>query len=548
MTVVVNQSSADAAALAAAGWDYPGIGVRFDRAVEGLPLVEDQAFGTAAVAPSTSVGKAVRNLVDLSNDWRALEGDYNTAEQLVGGTGEAPIAATISKPSSTLNSTNHVFEANALRLSSALGAGDYGITARGGTVAAGAGLNVNGASTNVPTTFAALGLTAGDVANVAVGDVAVVGDGGLVYVTAKDSTSFVLRAISRSTLTADKTEWAANFTRFCAAPLSVAPTNLSSTTLQFSTAIPARAVVGMHVRFSSTPGSDAQCEANRVCAVTSIAADRLSCTLDRPVWFADGYAGVGTAVVFVPALTIGQIWSKRAIGPHVSGKRVTAFRAELTMPAMSHYYGNPGAYTKAQQEAALAAAPSVNWGYWMALWTFTYRPPHPQGNSANIVPGWRDGWSEVDALEVIATLYQGPSQWSGNLHQASYTRRAAMAWGSANQSRAVAGATWADSAADAKVLTPNRQYLNFPTQTLCDGQKHAVGVVWTRDRLVHYWDDQPVCESEWSVDVDYPHQIGILYYAGTFVRALCQALAFPHTNAQATGQFLKVHSVKVWEA
>ena len=60
-------------------------------------------------------------------------------------------------------------------------------------------------------------------------------------------------------------------------------------------------------------------------------------------------------------------------------------------------------------------------------------------------------------------------------------------------------------------------------------------------------DGVPVAESNWPVTTVYPHQLGINLACGSLSNNYVAGLMFPQTDAQATAQFLKVHSVKTWE-
>jgi hypothetical protein len=141
-------------------------------------------------------------------------------------------------------------------------------------------------------------------------------------------------------------------------------------------------------------------------------------------------------------------------------------------------------------------------------------------------------------------MWGGQSTWTGYLHTQTYTRQVAMQSGSTTIARN--GGTWKTSTASGSLQTANAAQLLMPTP-IASGTRRTISVIWTRDKIIHYLDGVPVCESSWAVDTSYPHQLGVNVACGSLSNSYAAALFFPQTNAHATGQFLKIHSIKTWE-
>lgn len=82
---------------------------------------------------------------------------------------------------------------------------------------------------------------------------------------------------------------------------------------------------------------------------------------------------------------------------------------------------------------------------------------------------------------------------------------------------------------------------------VASGTKRTVGGIWTREKVLRYLDGIPVAESNWPVTTLHPHQFGINMACGSLSNSDVVGLMFLQMDAQATGQFLKVHSIKTWE-
>jgi hypothetical protein len=327
--------------------------------------------------------------------------------------------------------------------------------------------------------------------------------------------------------------WHVTFTKFAFAKVAADITNGSSTTATFSVALPSSVVVGsfaMGVDRTSNPVFDPA--AKDRATVTAIAGDRLSCTfssalnLDRTITAAN-FDGI----LFMPQLWSGQIWCREPF----SGMRVNAVRVSITMPSQPNY--TPGAaFTKAQVEAAYSAASAMLWGFWPAVWLYSVRSG-PQGDGLVTIPGGQYPWCEIDIYEGFNRFSHGPKVWSGNLFNQAFSR---------STSNAISGSAWLTQTADARNLSENAVYLTLAT-LIASGSPISLAVVWTKNKVVHYINDIPVAESFWTKDSDYPMQLGLNVACGSITANNCASLFFPQTDAQATGQFMKVHRIESWE-
>jgi hypothetical protein len=530
-----------ASRIAQANWSPPGSGPMFSRAVENLPQVEDIVFGTTVQAGTTPVSKAIRNATQLGVDYRPLIGEHNSSDVDIGGYADTVNAATISRYASTFAGfpNNFVFEADALKLTPTIIGGSFGAYLRGNV--GGAGINATIAG-NVTTAVADIGLVAGDLAAVEVGDI-VVGPGtGLFAVSAKNQGAGTISfdAVSCGIRIADTVGYHVTFTKFAWAPLAANVNNGVTTVLTFSRPVPSSVVPGCW-----SLGMNRNTEAwyhprgKGFAKVLSVSPDRLTVTMDAPVNYWENITTAGNGgVIFVPGLLTAQLCSRRSYGPHRAGKRASAMRVEFTLPAMPAYNGEAGKYTKADIESALASAPGVMWGHWFAVWTFFWRAD-ASGNGRILVPGYREQWSEIDLIETFTKVSAGSTlAWSGNLHQQPFTRRVVP--------RITGNPTWLPAAADAYHLTPNTKKL-LMAAPIANGQKRSVGVVWTREHVTQYLDDEPICVSDWSCDTDYAHQMMISNPIGALEGFFGTELFWPQNDAQALGAHARIHSVKSWE-
>ncbi len=538
---------ASAASTQAPTYVYQGLTPLFDAAISGLTLVEDYKFGSNAVASGSAVGTTIKTLSELAAVFYPLQGVFAANGGHVSGTGPTNINSELQRYAPTFNNQNHVFEADGLRLQAVLGAGHYDSYLRGSisTAATANGINIGAEGASVPTLVADIGLTVADLASIEIGTCMAGANYGLSVVVAKNAETgtITFEAINSGVRLGYKSGVHVTFTRFAFARVSADVINGSTITVQFKTALPSTVVPGMFA-LGISGYSQPRLKAIGRARVASISADRRSVTFDSKVNFDDSLrvltangTNTGDGVVFVPELTSGQIWSKRGYGPQqTSNHQAQAIEVEFTMPAMPQFPGGPY-YNKVAVEGAMSSAPGTLWGYWPAVWLYNFKP-------AGDVSGYALTGSEVDMLEVFTHVWGGQSTWTGYLHMQKYTRQVAMQAGSTTIARN--GGTWKTTSPDSKLQTPNTAQLLMPSP-IASGTKRTVGIVWTGDKVVHYLDGTPVAESNWAVDTQYPHQLGVNLACGSLTSNYVPALMFPQNDAQATGQFLKIHAIRTWE-
>jgi hypothetical protein len=532
---------ASAAATSTDTFTYPGLEPDFDAAVTGLNLVEDIRFGSEAKAGGSAVGTTVKSLADLAKLFNPLEGDFSATGAHIGGTGPSTINSEVQRYAPTFNNQNHAIDADGLRLQAVLGSGHFDSYLRGNVVSGptsnGFYAGAEGASS--PTRLADIGLTVADLAAIEVGTcITGGGSSGIAVAVAKDATAgtITFEAVSSGIRQAFKGNWHVTFTRFAFSRVAADVVNGKTTEIKFKTPVASTVVPGMFAMgvrcapaYQSTPASIDRA------TVLSISADRLTVTFEKAVRIGALTPAASDGVLFTPGLTSGQIWSKRAYGPQQPGHRVQALQVEFTMPSMPQFVGP--AYTKKAIEAAMASAPGTAWGYWPAVWFYTFNPK-------GVAKTAGDPWVELDVLEVFTHMQKGQSVWTGALHNQPHTRQRALKTGGGNRARN--GGTWMPSQPSRELLTPDAHNLALPTP-ITSGTKRTVAVIWTRDKVLHYLDGIPVAESNWTAPDKYPHQLGINVACGSLSGNNAAALFFPQQDSQATSQFLKIHSVKTWE-
>lgn len=542
---------------------FTGVGERtnFARAIAGLRVDADFLFGTTAVAAAEQV--AIRTVDDLIVHFRPLQGEFSAAGAHLGGAGPTTINAEPQNYRNTfVNSPNLAFEATALRIQTVLEAGTYNVSVRGGLLTTSAGgINVNNPGETVTTAVADIGLTANDLDLIEVGQLFNRATNGFAFVANKDKANgtITFEEATSGAATAYKGNWCLNFWK--AAFCRIDPTKSvaqGDVTIPLAKALPAFVVPGMIIRgVRRTAGATAGQEPRSALdmRVGTIAADRMSFTIPGGFSIGSGltldgatYAGV----IILPGLSSTQLCSRKNYGPQLSDialdgtlrkRTVNAIRIEMTQPVQT-WAAPPtgGIYKKADIEAYIAANPTAAFGYWPALWLYGWRPgPNGDGQSTTAaVP-----WNEVDIYENFGRTGSGGRVWTGNLHNFPFSRKGNVDSISATPLRHRSlKATWLSSSADVKVLTADRQYLQFDA-ALTDGVKHSYGIVWLENKIVHYVDDLPVCESDWSVETDLPHQLLINLAMGMMTASQAPNMFLPQSDAMAQ-QNMKIHRIQSW--
>ena len=333
------------ASAAAGTFAFAGLKPDFEAAVTGLTLTEDLHFGSSAVPSGTAVSAAIKTLADVAARFNPLEGDFGPNGAHQGGTGPVTINSEVQRYATEFNPQNHVLEADGLRLQAVLSGGHFNSYLRGNVVTTGNGFNAGAEGASAPTRLADIGLTVADLAKIEVGTCITGGsNSGIAVVVAKDAGAgtITFEAVSSGIKTAYKGNWHVTFTTFAFARVAAEVSNGGMTTLKFKTPLASTVVPGMFAMgINGDPGYYNDPRAADRARVASVAADRLSVTFDKPVRFGrplsvltPGGDNTGDGVLFVPGLSSGQIWSKRAYGPQRPGFQVQALEVEITMPAM----------------------------------------------------------------------------------------------------------------------------------------------------------------------------------------------------------------------
>lgn len=544
-------------------WVSRGLGALFETQVRGLNKYEDTVFGTAADRATGLGAKNLRSVGDLAAFYRPLQGEFSSTGAYLGGAFAAPAAHVGGTGPTVINSeiqrytsgfsgapgepACHVMEADGLRIRAMRQAGTFNSYLRGQVLTSGAGINVNAPGGTTVTALADATITVGDLANVEIGDVATNGAAGLMVVTAKNTgaSTITFESISGGVRTAYKANYHITFTKFAFAQVATNVTNGTTTSITFATALPSSVVVGCFaLGIDRTANPVFEPRGRDRATVQTISGDRLTVTFNAPVHFdtATLTAANFDGVLFLPQLWSGQIWSRQNYGPHIDGRRVQGLRVTISLPPMPHCNGNNAVFTKAQVEALYAGAPSVVWGAWPAVWLDSWRPG-PNGNGQLLIAGGRDPHSELDVFESFNRVSHGPSVWTGNLHDQPYTRRRVVNTGGSSR---IPGATWLTTAANSLVLSPDSTYLGL-SASLCTGAPVSFEIIWTPDTVHHYVNGLPFAVSDWSVDTDYPHQLGINTGCGSLSSSNCSQLFFPQSNAEADANYVKVHRIEAWE-
>ncbi len=524
-----------------APFSHPELTTGFASAVSTMMLVENTRFGSKALGSGADNETLIRDAGELSRHYNPFQGEFDALGRYLGGTGQIVINSEIQTYNPRFDGGNHIFDADGLRLQATLDGGHFDSYLRGQIDTRSGGINVNApARTNpLPTPLTAIGLKSSDLDRIEIGDVLNNSSYGLAVVQSKDKANgtITFEAVSGGEKVGHKGNYHLTFTKFGFVPVADAVVN-GDRTVRLERPAPSSVMPGMYVR-SVSRGSGGTGEPGGVdnMRVLRLSSDRRTVEFDRPVTFyphltPDNHSGL----LFIPGLTSGQIWSKRSYGPQRSGFIGTAIEAEVTLPDMPHLPLTP-AYTKTDVERVLASAPDIKWGYWPAVWLFLWRPD-ADGVGLRKLPEGTPPWAELDIVELFTRMGSGPSVWTGNLHDKSYHRATASP---------PPGARWVKEAAYGSLLDADSQRLEMPS-SIANGRKVRFGVVYSDDKVTHYLNGAPLCESAWSVDSDYPHQLGLNVACGSLARGGPAALFFPQSDSQAVGQFMTVHSIRTWEA
>lgn len=192
---------------------------------------------------------------------------------------------------------------------------------------------------------------------------------------------------------------------------------------------------------------------------------------------------------FQPPITSGQICSKASYSPWFNG--ATVIGAELTcqIPA------------------------SANFGAWPAFWFY----PFSGGNG-----------DEIDVFEFFICLTANAGAYTSNMHFGSYNVNGYMrSVGSGNNH-------WS-----AGFYRPGT---DFSTGF------HKFQVIWTRDAVYRYIDDQLVIITYWVTTSLTPSQMLLDLACGSTLAAFLSIYLYPQTTAQFANMQYKIQEIKTWQA
>lgn len=537
-------------ASTATSWIYRGMGPRFSDHIKGMTQIEDTRFGTdVAEGPGVT---AIKNTTDLNKYYRPLEGEFSKEGNPLGGTTVTTINAELQRYTTSFEAVGempqlHEFTQDSLKLNVKRQAGTFDSYLRTQINTATNGLVINGFGGTVNTPFAHAGLDAAtpeQLAKIEVGDIACGAGIGLFYVSAINLSEQWVRfeAITSGTHTSCKADYHLTFTKLAWGEVAQ-DAGWQATQITFKDPLPTSVVKGCFLlavdRTSNGYGSTPKARSRA--RIATVSEDRRTITLDKPVEYAGDdsiKASEKDGFIIVPELWSSQVWSRRSYLP----KNGLAIDIEATFPNMPNFQSQGNYWAKAGVDQALATSGIKN-GYWPALWLFVWRPGE-NGDGLVQVPDGRMAWTEIDIMEIFCHINMGQNVWTGNLHNQPYTRKRSY---EIDTRLARNKGKWMQDDATDKVLTADSLRLLMP-DSLCKNQRVRFSIVWTATHIVHYVNDQPICESEWSHDSDYPMQLGMNVAIGSLAGDTPSELFFPQSNADVDDVWMQVHSVKVYEA
>jgi len=479
----------------------PSLQDPFNTVVAKLPLSDDWVFGTAAL--STSNSKAITNATDLAIDFQPLQP----------WTGSVTINSEMARYSKSFQSGNFVFGSDYLSLKALKTVGSLNAIV-GSTKSSGTAVNIDG----TPNPLDQLGLTT--TTGLEVGQLVVIaGRYGMSRISAiVTNASVSLMPVLNSPTTQVKTNntWIMFIHAWWAQSTQAAVNG--ATTIQLNT-VPASVTPGMTLMVEDSGGwnlisSDAMTVASRTSTSVTLNAPGLKAKYDPPA---------GKGYVFYPSITSGQIWSKKAYGPHIGNHRMVAMEFDLLLPQG----GSPTAaemsniYSKSKLMSLPATLP---WGAWPAAWLYQQYNGNTSLHQDN---------SEID-FEVWWMNSRGPSAWTGFNHGKPYYRL---------HKPTVLG-QWNPSATSSEVLTPDSAVLALkaPLNT----SRIKVQLVWQRGSVYKYINNELVAVDNYQWTSDFPASFGVNLAAGALAGYYPSNLLMPWADAQMQFMELKIYEIKVW--
>lgn len=516
-------------------WRYPGLGPNFTNAIAGLKLVDDQTFGSSAVASGAPGSIAINNTTQLATYYNSIPGT------LQGGIGASGGEA--ARPAVDFTTAAHSFSTDHLNLNTILlSAVDWGTPIYGNTSASGITINALGGTT--ATAISALNLA--NTTGITVGQVVGIVNWGTYFVSAVVTNTSVtlvqLRAATTAPTAGNMVVFVNAYVAFVNQTITNGSTGAGSTPVNF-VSVPAGVVAGMFAEGVQSVGA----------GISMTSSDRalVTATTSTTVTFSGAIfpgqtlnVANNSLLIFYPGALSGNLYSKKLYSPIASGVQVIAFEAVISYPDMgaSVSAGTMNVSSQTAFASLFSTYPNLVWGFWPAVWTLsqwdgttTSRNPH----------------SEIDILEMQIAKNMGTSTWSGNNWDQQFTSNLSTRNGSWNNSTAPTSfGQLTANAADFEVAATNP---NGSTNTagglilphgFFDGAQHKVQLLWTKDRLIRYIDGFPIREDFWSIDSDFLHQF-IISYAVRGVPGLGGGSG-PLSGRSITNAGVKVYRFRSW--
>jgi hypothetical protein len=473
----------------------------FSTVVGKIPVSDDWVFGTAAVP--NQVGKAITNSSDLAADFQPLQP----------WTGSVTINSELQRYSKDFNSNNFVFGSNYLSIKAIKLAGSFNAVV-GTTKASGSALNLDG----TPNSLDQLGITT--TTGLEVGQLVVIaGRYGMQRIAAlvpNTSVSLLPVLNSPGSVVTTNNTWIMFIRAWWAQ--STQPVTNGSTTIPLQS-VPDSVQPGMTMMVEDSGGwnlisSDAMTVASKTANAVVLNSPGMKVNYAPPA---------GKSYVFTPTISSGQIWSKKAYGPHIGTNRVVAIEFDLQLPqggspsaaAMKDIYSKP---------KLLSLPATLPWGAWPAAWLYQQYNGDTTQHQDN---------SEID-FEVWWMNSRGPSVWTGFNHGKPYHRLY----------KTGAMGTWDTNAASAQALSPNSNQLSM-NAPLNSGVIKAQ-LVWQRDKVYKYLNDQLVSIDDYQWTSAFPASMGVNLATGALAGYFPSNLLMPWADTQLAAMEMKIYEIKVW--
>lgn len=497
------------------------LGDSFDTVVAKMRKDTNFIFGSAAQSPGAV---SIPDLPTLATYFNPFED----------GTGKGTINAEIQRYKE-FNSTNHVFQVDKLELTAA------------GTIAAPYPVYTTDATgpSLVPGTVNPIArFGRADTTGVFVGQVIAIRGKGIYYITAVVvDTSITFSQFAGGASTGAAPAAICMFTGWVYAFLATATTRTNDLTFTLAMTaalgvagtpgIPTGLAVGMQpgansgtsVPFSRV-GDVRITSINQGTGVVTVAGD--------PSWTQGDYAA-GTGIIFGPAFTSGQIWSKNSWDFFGGGYQAIAFEIDCDLPPTDT--SGTVTDTSTVTTAALYSALPVNvpMGAWPAFWIYA-----AQNLGVGVVPNLNA--TEMDIFELYTSTTTSFKQWTGgnvlkypsqgtNFYVGTFTGDSQVNAGQTS------GAT-VNSVPSSVILT---------LATPLSG-RHKFQFIWTPTRTFRYIDGVLRKADTFTYYSMNNGQYGVNMAMGSLLAGLGGNLQFPARQEHLSNMKIGVRQLKSWTA